>query len=52
MVNYGKVMLVVFLIGILVANLILFAAGQVSMTTFWLIIGVGFLIAKFVLPNL
>ncbi len=46
-----KKILSILIIALLLANLILFALGKVSMLTFWLVIGAGFLIAKFVLPK-
>ncbi len=48
---FHKKILSGIIIAILIANLILFALGKVSMLTFWLVIGAGFLIAKFVLPK-
>ena len=42
----------ILLMAILVANIVLFAFGKISVLLFWIIIAAGFVLAKYLLPLL
>jgi len=42
----------ILLIAILVANIVLFAFGKISVLLFWIVIAAGFVLAKYLLPRL